>query len=88
VQKPDQRERFYKNPSNDELLDAIEEAKSSIVSAMESLRGYEDFADWFNALGDMVDEMQPEHERYESIAAAEYEAEMEALTRDYYRSVI
>ena len=86
--KPVQTERFFKNPSNDDLLEELEGAMSNIISAMECLRGYEEFSDWFDTLDDLVDEMQPDHERYESIAAAEYEAEIEALTRDYYRSVI
>lgn len=88
MKKPTQRDKFFKNPSNDDLLDELESAMSSIASAMECLLGYEEFSGWFDTLGDLMDEMQPDYEQYESIAAAEYEAEMEALTRDYYRSVI
>lgn len=88
MKKPIQTTKFIKNPDNYDLLEELEGAMSNIASAMECLRGYEEFSDWFDTLDDVFSEMEPDHERYESIAAAEYEAEIEALTRDYYRSVI
>lgn len=88
MEKPKQTARFEKNPENDTLLDELENAMSSIASAMEYLRGYEQFADWFDTLDDMFDEMEPEREQYENIASFEYRKEIESLTRDYYRSVM
>lgn len=88
MNKPVQTQKFCKNPDNDTLLEELEGAMSSIADAMECLRGYAEFADWFDTLDDVFEEMMPDHERYECIAAAEYEAEIEALTRDYYRSVL
>lgn len=88
MKKPEQAKKLCRNPFNDDLLESIEGAMSSIADAMDYLKGYAVFAEWFDVLGDIYDEMKPDHEQYESVAAAEYEAEIEALTRDYYRSVI
>lgn len=84
--KPDKC-KFYR-PDNDDLLDGINGAMSSIEDAMRCLRGIREFDGWFDALGNIYDEMQPEQEMYENIAAAEYEAERQALTAEYWRSVI
>lgn len=88
MKKPVQTKKFFKNPSNSDLLEDLEGAMNNIADAMECLRGYEEFSDWFDTLDDVFSEMEPDHERYESIATAEYVAEIAALTRDYYRSVI
>lgn len=88
MDKPKQTARFAKDPDNDTLLEELENAMSSIADAMECLRGYEEFSDWFDTLDDMYDEMQPEYEKYDIIAGIEYQKEIEGLTRDYYRSVL
>lgn len=83
----EQSKKWFK-ADNDDLLTGIEEAISSIESAMESLRGYEEFSDFFDALDDLLDDMEPEHERYDVIATQEYAEEIAALNRDYLRSVL
>lgn len=88
MNKPTQYKVLHKNPDNIDLLTELEDAMDSIASAMKSLAGYEAFTDWFDALGDIWDEMKPEHDEYEAIDAAEYREEMDGLTRDYYRSVL
>lgn len=87
MEKPRQSKHWYKADAS-EMFEAIESAMASIRDAMEELRGLEMFADHFNALGDVFDDMKPDYEMYEDITSAEYEAEIAALTRDYYRSVI
>jgi len=88
MKKPEQTKRLAENPDNEDLLNELESAMESIADAMECLKGYAAFADWFDTLDDIFDEMQPEYEQYESIAADEYAKEIAGLTRDYYRSVI
>ena len=83
----EQSKKWFK-ADNDDLLNGIEEAMGSIESAMESLRGYEEFSDFFDTLDALMDDMEPEHERYDAIATREYAEEIEALNRDYLRSVL
>jgi hypothetical protein len=85
--KPTQTRMTFDNDAVD-LSAALEDAMNSIASAMEALQGFGDFSDWFDALGDIYDEMQPDCENYENICAAEYAEEIRGLTRDYYRSVL
>lgn len=85
--KPTQARLNYDDDAQDKFT-ALDDAMTSIASAMESLKGYGDFTDWFDALGEIFDEMKPDCEMYENIAGAEYQAELEDLTRDYYRSVL
>lgn len=88
MDKPKQTMQFEKNPDNDTLLEELESAMFSITEAMENLRGYEQFSDWFDMLDAMFDEMEPEREQYEIQAGVEYNKEIEGLTRDYYRMVM
>lgn len=88
MQKPKQYAKLHKNPDNIDLLTELEGAMDSIADAMKCLAGYEDFADWFDALGEIWDEMKPNYDEYEAIDTAEYGQEIAALTRDYYRSVM
>lgn len=88
MDKPKQTERFFENPDNSDLLEELEEAMGSIAIAMEHLRGYEEFSDWFDTLDDVFDEMKPMYEECEAIAAEEYAEEMEGLRRQYYRDVL
>ena len=71
MDKPRQTERFAENPDNITLLEELEEAMGSIAIAMEHLRGYEEFSDWFDTLDDVFDEMKPMYEECEAIDAAE-----------------
>ena len=86
MQKPDQA-KFY-SATNDDLLNGIESAMSNIAEAMENLKGIREYDGYFNALGDLYDEMKPDFDMYEEIASREYDAEQEALRREYWRSVI
>ena len=86
MQKPDQA-KFY-SATNDDLLEGIESAMRSIAEAMENLKGIREYDGYFNALGDLYDEMKPDFDMYEEIAAREYDAEQEALRREYWRSVV
>lgn len=43
MKKPIQTTKFIKNPDNSDLLEELEGAMSNIASAMECLRGYEEF---------------------------------------------
>lgn len=73
---------------NDDLYVASEEALGSIASAMEALRGYWDLDHIFEALGSVYDDLKVMYDEYDAIAAEEQRKEIEAMTRDYYRSVI
>ena len=88
LNKPKQYKTLHKDADNDILLGELETALYGISDAMEALAGYKDFADWFDALSDLWDEMQPMHDECENVAAAEYAKEVDDLTRDYYRSVL
>ena len=71
-----------------ERCDQLEEALSGIESAMEALRGYGEFAVWFDDLSELVDAMEQERDELDRQAADEYIAEMDEMTSDYWRSVI
>ena len=86
MQKPEQV-KFY-TADNDDLLEGIESAMNNIAEAMENLKDIREYDGYFNALGDLYDEMKPDYEMYEEIASREYDAEQEALRREYWRSVI
>lgn len=88
MKKPAQFKNLHRDADNAFLLDELETAMFSISEAMTALAGYEDFADWFDTLSDMWDEMEPKLEEYESIAADEQRKEEEGLTRQYWRSVL
>ena len=67
----------------EQLLAAIEEAMWHVNAAMDDLRGYGEFEEWFDTLDDMLDEMESEQEPLERYAEAEYRREMDALNRQY-----
>lgn len=71
-----------------EKLEALEHAVWSISGAMDALRGIRDCAGWFDALGDLFDEIESDREMYAEIVSAEDEREEEMLSRDYVRSVL
>ena len=73
---------------NDDLHGASEEALDNIACAMEALRGYWELDHIFDALGGVYDDLKDLFDEYDAIAAEEQRKEIEALTRDYYRSVI
>jgi len=86
VLKPSQT-KFY-HADTDDLAEAISSAMSSIADAMDAMKGMREFEGYFNALGNLYDEMKPDCDMYDDIAAKGYEAEQEAMVREYWRSVI
>ena len=88
MDKPKQAGILRKNVANDELMQCLEDAMYDIASAMENLRGIDDFAPWFDTLDGLYEEMVPDYELCKQINAAEYDEEIMQMTRDYYRSVI
>ena len=76
----------HESPS--ELLEMLEEAMFSIEQAMEAMKGFAEFEDWYLTLSTIRDEMEPKHEELDRAAAGEYHEEMQRLARDYYRSVL
>lgn len=77
-----------KRRENWELLEAVGDAMDSVMEAIDSLRGFEEFEEWHSALTDIMEEMEPKKAEYEAIDAAEYEEEIEGLRRQYYRDVL
>lgn len=83
--KPKQTKALSMNADADTLLSEIEEAMDSIASAMDNLRGYERFADWFDTLDDLWDDMRPTQEELDAQVQAEWEREEAALNREFER---
>lgn len=85
MRKPVQTKVLSANEDADTLLSEIEEAMDSIASAMDNLRGYERFAEWFDTLDELWDDMQPTQEELDAIVQAEWEREEAALNREFER---
>lgn len=83
--KPKQTKVLSMNTDADTLLSEIEEAMDSIASAMDNLRGYTRFAEWFDTLDELWDDMQPTQEELDAQVQAEWEREEAALNRDFER---
>lgn len=77
----------YDNPASERLI-AVENAIMCINDAMDELRGFGEFEDWFNALDDLYDELEAEQDKLESYATGEYQAEMDELRREYERDLL
>ena len=89
AQRNREARRNAPRPTNWETkYDALENAIFNVNEAMDALRGIHEYQDWLDTLGDMLGEMKNEMEPLEARAGAEYDREIEALTREYYRSVI
>ena len=71
----------------DQLL-ALEEAMSSIESAMEELNGIGELSDIFDALNNDLREMEYRKDHIEHEISIQVQAEQMDMARDYYRSVI
>ena len=87
MRKPQQANHWYRADAT-ELAEALEYAMDEIASAMESLRGFEEFQDWFGALSDLHDDMFPAYEEYETEASVQYAEQVEELRRDYVRGLL
>lgn len=85
MRKPVQTKVLSADEDADTLLSEIEEAMDSIASAMDNLRGYERFADWFDTLDDLWDDMQPTQEELDAQVQAEWDREEAALNREFER---
>lgn len=86
--KPTQRPVLWMSANNDDKLDATEGALLNISSAMDCLRGYGMFSNWFDALGDLFDEIKSDYDKYYSIACEEQEREERQMNLDYERSTM
>lgn len=73
------------NNDNDSLLTAVQEAIYHVNEAMDELRGFGEYEEWFNTLDDLYDEMEKEQDERECQASADYQAEIADLNRDYER---
>jgi len=71
----------------DQLL-ALEEAMSSVQSAMEELNGIGDLSDIYDALNNDMQEMEYRKDHIEHEISIQCQAEQMDMARDYYRSVI
>ena len=71
----------------DQLL-ALEEAMSSVQSAMEELNGIGELSDIFDALNNDLREMEYRKDHIEHEISIQVQAEQMDMARDYYRSVI
>lgn len=87
MKRPYQTEKPF-IADNDDLLQATEDAMSSIAAAMNDLRGLWELDHIFDALGRIYDDLEDMHSHYEAIAMEEQRKEEEALTRDYWRMVL
>lgn len=85
MRKPVQTKALAANEDADTLLSEIEEAMDSIASAMGNLRGYERFAEWFDTLDELWDDMQPTQEELDAQVQAEWDREQAALNREFER---
>lgn len=85
MRKPVQTKVLAANEDADTLLSEIEEAMDSIASAMDNLRGYERFAEWFDTLDELWDDMQPTQEELDAQVQAEWDREQAALNREFER---
>ena len=85
MRKPVQTKVLDADEDADTLLSEIEEAMDSIASAMDNLRGYERFAEWFDTLDELWDDMQPTQEELDARVQAEWDREQAALNREFER---
>ena len=77
----------YGMDMGDQLL-ALEEAMSSVKSAMEELNGIGELSDIFDALNNDLREMEYRKDHIEHEISIQVQAEQMDMGRDYYRSVI
>lgn len=85
MRKPVQTKVLAAEEDADTLLSEIEEAMDSIASAMDNLRGYARFAEWFDTLDELWDDMQPTQEELDAQVQAEWKREQAALNREFER---
>ena len=72
----------------EDRYDALEDAMSCVEAVKRAIKGIPEFEGWSDILDDVLGEMKSEFEPLEALAQQEYEEEIAALTRDYYRSVL
>ena len=85
MRKPVQTKVLDADEDADTLLSEIEEAMDRIAGAMDNLRGYARFAEWFDTLDELWDDMQPTQEELDAQVQAEWEREQVALNREFER---
>lgn len=71
-----------------ELLEALELAIDDVADAMENLRGFEDFEEWFDTLDDLQGWMNLRREELEVNETAAYNDQINELRKEYLRGVL
>lgn len=71
-----------------ELLEALELAIDDVADAMENLRGFEDFEEWFDTLDDLHGWMNLRREELEVNETAAYNDQINELRKEYLRGVL
>lgn len=71
-----------------ELLEALELAIDDVADAMENLRGFEDFEEWFDTLDDLHSWMNLRREELEVNETADYNDQINELRKEYLRGVL
>lgn len=71
-----------------ERFEMLDDAMFSLSNALESIRGIGEFAELYDTLSGVYEDMEAIHDDLDREAAGEYQAYVEDMTRDYYRSVM
>ena len=86
--KPTQSKHLSIHSDNGDLHEALDMAMFQVREAMDSLKGYSELTDFFNALDDLHDDMYAMFEEVETNIRVEYAEMVREMERDYYRSVL
>jgi len=80
--------KTLRDAASSTMLEELEDALYSIADAMEKLQGREAFADYFDRLDSLMDDMEAEGEDLERMAGIEYAELINEQRRDYLRGVL
>jgi hypothetical protein len=72
----------------DDQLIAVENAISSIMDAMDEIRGIGELDELFVTMNYALEDCEKKKDELESYLSGEYQAQIAEMTREYYRSVI
>ena len=87
LSKPKQTKPVSNNDAGT-LYDALSIALEYVSDAMEELRGYAEFAEWFSFLDNLYDEMYTRVEELEVCLQVQRDEMIRDLTREYYRGLL
>lgn len=74
--------------SAQERLEAADSALFEVNEAMESLKGFYEFAEIFSTLSDVYDDIWQHYTKLEVEAAGEHQDMIDELRREYYRGAL